>query len=295
MPGPGGGSHGGGGHGGGFGGGGFGGGHGGGYGRGPRGYGYGGYRGGWFWRPRFYYGGGCLGGLVGMLIAPFILLLLVVIIFAATFSTGFGALKNGGYVYYDEDTFQEYADAQYRAEFGSESAYEDKLLIVVLIDEDYREYDYIAWVGDDINSRIANMFGNDYTAFGNTIEANINLSGYRFSLDSNLAGTIRSMADQIENLGLSSSFTCSETHVENPSHLTNRTELDLNESTVNNALASFTDQTGIETVIVVENQVDVFGKTMPIFPILFMIVFTALAVFLIVRAVKAYKNKEENE
>ena len=74
--------------------------------------------GGWFHRPYYYGGGGCLGGLMGMLIAPIILIMIVVIGLVSIFGTAVANLSNGGQVYYNERDFQDYANQQYINEFG---------------------------------------------------------------------------------------------------------------------------------------------------------------------------------
>ena len=137
MAGPGGGSRGGGfgggSRGGGFGGG-SGGGSGGGFGGGSRGGGFGGYRGGYYHRPRYGYyrrplffgfgpryygGGGCLGGFLGALMAPLVLLLIVGVMMFAMVGSALTNVSNGGVISYDEAQFHAYADREYYKAFGN--------------------------------------------------------------------------------------------------------------------------------------------------------------------------------
>lgn len=263
MPGPGGGSRGGGGgRGGGF----SGGSRGGSFGGGPRsGPGPGGPRpggahpggmhmGGWHVRPRGVGvgGSGCCSWI-------FILIFILVLFSMFRSTGGVTVVYNDGY---DEAAFQDYADSQYAAEFGDSSAYEDHLLLVVLVDPtECYDYYYIAWVGDHIATDINYLFGGNDTELGQAMENCINQSSYRYSLDANLAQVMETMTDEIRALGLESSFKCSEDHLQVRSHLTNHSELDLTEATVEDALDAFTDATGISTVIVVEDMDDVFGTT----------------------------------
>ena len=163
-------------------------------------------------------------------------------------------------VSYDENTFQTYADTCYAAEFGNSTAYEDNILLVFLTDEECYDYYYIAWVGDHIATDINYLFGNNQTALGRVITANVNSQSYMYSLDSNLAAVVNRMATEIEAKSLSSSFTCKENHIQVESHLTNKTNLPMTEETLNAALKDFTDRTGIPLVIVVDDMTDVFGK-----------------------------------
>ena len=313
MPGPGGGSRGGG-----FGGGshgGFGGGHGGGFGGGSFGGGFGGphfggphgphrphyhrHYGGWHHRHYYGYGGGgCLGGFLGMLMAPFIMLLVALVFLFSVVGSSFSALSEGGRVIYDEAAFQDYANTQYAAAFGDSSAYEDNLLLVFLVNEESDGYYTIAWIGDNVKSEISNMFGDQSTAYGVAVLGNINSEYYAYSLDSNLATVMETMTAHVSRLGLESSFKKQSDHsVMTDPMLINSTSLALTKSTVEDALDEFTSATGIPTVIVVEDTEDVFGRGFTgedIGIIVISLGFIALAIFLIVKAFKEKKKFKEN-
>ena len=278
MPGPGGGSRGGGfgggSRGGGFGGsgGGFGGGsRGGGFGGGPRGYRRGPYGPRFFgfgprfhFGPRYYYGGGgCLGGLLGMLMAPIIVLLIVAVMFTSIIGTAITNVQSGGVVSYDEVAFQEYADVEYAKAFASSKQYESNLLIVFLANEQADGYYCIAWVGDNIRTEINQMFGDESTEFGRAMISSVNSEYYAYSLDTNLAQAMEIMTWRITDLGLESSFRTgkvSDTSI--ASHVVNYSQLKLTEKTVNEALVAFTAETEIPVVIVVDTMENVFGKNL---------------------------------
>lgn len=216
--------------------------------------------GGWGHRPRRYRGG-CCGGVFGSVV---MIILFVLVLLVSLFSSVFGNARmssQGGSVSYDEEKFQDYADSQYAAEFSGSTAYEDNLLIVFLVDEDNYSYHYIAWVGDHVATDINYMMGNEQTELGRAMSACINASSYKYSLDSNLAQVMETMTEEIQALGLESGFKCTEDHTQVQSHLTNHSALELNETTVNDALTAFTGATGIPAVIVVEDAQDVFGGT----------------------------------
>lgn len=211
-----------------------------------------------FYPRRRYRGGGCLSGMIGTILLPvlFVAMLVIYLIIpgdgGSTWSTTDG---------YNEEVFQDYADSQYAAEFGASSAYEDNLLITVLIDEEsYTNFYYIAWVGDHVAADINQMLGNNSTALGQAMMNCISETSYKYSLDSDLARVVETVTQKIQDLSLESSFSCNENHAQVQSHLTNHTALSMTEDTVNSALTAFTDATGIPVVIVVEDMVDVFGK-----------------------------------
>jgi len=308
MPGPGGGARGGGG-GRGFGGGGSrGGGFGGGFGGGGRGFGgphhhgphfhhrprfYGG-----FWGPRYYYGGGgCLGGLLGILIAPIILILFAGIILLSTFSSAFNSVITGGEIYYDENAFQTYADEQYAEHFGNFEDYEDALLIVFAVDaETCYDYAYIAWVGDHIDRDINYMFGSNGTKFGNAIASSaINSSSYKFSLDSGIAAVMDEMKDHIVALHLENNLTCKHEYTDFESHMVNKTELAVTPNTVNPALVSFTEATGIPVVVVIEDAEEMLPKNFDYMSVIIAVIFIVIAIVLIVKALKNRKSKDEDD
>ncbi len=291
MPGPGGGGHGGGGGrggaGGGFGGGHHGGGFGGGYHHGGPHMGH--HR--HYMRRR----GGCFGGLFSSFFA---IILVIILIIGGAFSfvgSSFSAITQGGVVSYNEETFEDYTDAQYAAEFGSSSAYEDNLLITFLVDEDYYSYYYIAWVGDHIATDINYMLGSNNTELGRAMSSCINESNYKYSLDSNLAQVINTMSNHITALELESSFTCSEEHEQVTSHLTNHSSMSLTEATVNDALTGFTEATGIPVVIVVEDMEDVFGKSIPISAIITALLTVAVVILVIVLVVNAFRRRRNQD
>lgn len=278
MPGPGGG-----GRGGGFGGGSFGGGG---------GFGGGGHRGYGYYRPYGFGFFGLGGGLLSIFLMPFILILFAAIILFTVVFGAFGSIAEGGVTDYQEKQFQDYADAEYYKAFGDSTAYEDNILLVFLTNEDADNYYCIAWVGDHIKPQINELFGNEQTALGTAMYQSINMNGYWYSLDSNLALAVSKMTDYVTAKGISS-FNCNEQHVQVDSKLINYGTFNLSEETVNSALEDFTAETGITMSIVVNDMNEVFGVdySSMIMGIIMVILFVGLAVFFIVKGVKNRKRR----
>ena len=278
MPGPGGGSRGGGGgfsgggRGGSFGGGGFSGGNrGGGFGGGPRPGGFGGphhhhhhHHGphfGWGWGHRHYHigGGGCLGPVAG---AIFVVIFLVFMLIYMLMPAGDGNANFGNE--YNEAAFQEAADRKYAEYFEYDSTYEDNILLYFLVEEECDQLYFIAWVGDNVNYDINELFGGNGSPLGNSVYNNVP-QYYAYSLDSNLAAIMNDMEEKIVAMDLDSSFKKNTTPA-SPSEsklvdLTYAGAPDLTAQTVNDALASFTEATGIRTVICVDYIDNVFGSS----------------------------------
>lgn len=293
MAGPGGGSRGGG-----FGGGSFGGGsRGGGFGGGGhRGGFHGGFYGGFGPRHhRHYYGGG---GLFNALMFPIFITIIITAMLISMLADGFGSILNGGRIVYDEKEFERYANNAYISEFGTSSATEDNILIVFLTNEEYDGYYTIAWVGENVQYKINESFGDQTTAFGSAMHSSINSEYYEFSLASNLAMAVSKMTGTVEGMGLTSSFITKKDHGNiTPSHVTNKSELALNEETVNVALREFTEKTEIPMVIVIDTVENVFGKSFSPTDIVIIIALLALAVgmiIFIIKTVRKYKAEKSS-
>ena len=277
MPGPGGGSRGGGGgfsgggRGGSFGGGGFSGGNrGGSFGGGPRPGGFGGHHHhhhhhhgpyfGWGFGPRRYYGGG--GGCSAAIFAPMIIALMLIFLFAYMLMPS-ESVENFGKEY-DEAAFQAAADVKYAEYFAPGATYEDNILLYFLVEEECEQIYFIAWVGDNIQYDINYLFGGNNSALGNSIYNNVP-QYYAYSLDSNIASVINDMESAIVSMSLDSSFkksTASASPRESKLvDLTHAGAPDLTADTVNTALASFTEATGIRTVVCVDYVDNVFGSS----------------------------------
>ena len=289
MPGPGGGARGGGFGGGsrGGGGGGFG---GGGHRGGPR------YYGGYGFGPRYYGGGSCLGGLLGMIFLPIILLVLVVAVLISSVTTTISVVANGGIVQYNADQFEKYANEEYAKAFGAAPSVlkDDHILLVFTTYENYDGYECIAWIGDNIETEINEMFGAEGSELYYAVRGSINENDYEESLDTDLAAIVDKMADEIDALRLKSNYRTEHDRTEAPeSKLVNYTDIEMNKEIVEAELKDFTDRTGISVAIVVDTGENVFGKTMPfqyIFTTILLVAVVVICVIWIVRAVKNKKN-----
>ena len=296
MPGPGGGARGGGfGRGGGFSGG-------GGFGRRP---GMGG-----FYRPYFPlfpffgfgYGGGCLGGFMGMMLLP-ILLVTIIASFGlnvfGSIGTSISNLASGGSIRVNDEEMADYCERQYATEFSAAKEYEDNILLVFLVYDNREDFYSMAYVGDNLKDEINNMFGGRYTEYGQGLIANLN-PNYEDSLSRNLSATVRGMSEKIKNLGAKAPFIVDKgSPGEYVSHVKNYSELDINNETVNTALEDFTKTTDIPIVIVIEDVGEVFEKSinpMDIVNVLLVVIMGAIVVFYIVRMIKSRKSsKIEND
>ena len=243
---------------------------------GPRYYGYG---------PYGYHGGGFSS------IFAIIFVVLFLAVWIALFVGG-GALDS--YIEYDENAIQDYANNQYNVAFGASDSYEDNILLVILVeDEEFYDYAYIAWVGDHIDTRITDMFGNENTQFGRAVAAHLAVNSYKYNLDTNIARLVGTMQGHVEGLGISS-FVCDETHEAQSLYLINNTQMQISEQAIKDAITEFTDSTGIPMTVVVGDLEDVFGRSGGVSALLPVIIIVLIVVLIIVFSSKKNKGGDPN-
>lgn len=232
-----------------------------------------------------------------MLILPVILLVVVTAVIFGTLSSSFGNVISGGQIRYDEPKFQTYANNRYSEIFGGNTAaYEDNVLVIVLTNEAADGYYAIAWVGDNLQDKVSDLFGAEGTAFYRVMQSSINQEYFAYSLDSNLARAMRAMADEVEALNLDSNFYRTYSHESSPaSHVVNYTALSVTENTVNIALEDFTDRTGIPAAIVVDTTENAFGKTIDTSDIITVVIASAVGIFAIVMIVRTIMKNRKND
>ncbi len=219
---------------------------------------------GWGWGPRVHIGGG--GCVTGLIVGLFVLFTVIYILMPAdTVIIGDEPVSAvpEGYVMYDESVMQDFANDNYKKHFGDYENYENNILLVFLTNEECDGYYTIAWVGDNVNYEINEMFG-EYTEYGRALNNHINSTYYAYSLDTDLAAVVKEMTGSITSLGLDSSFNTDTAEYEMPaSEVVNSTSLEMNTQAVNGALTEFTQQTGIPCVIVVDSAERVFQTAPP--------------------------------
>lgn len=238
------------------------------------------------------------GGFFSLLFLPILILLLAGVMIFHSLTMAFSDVLSGGQILYGESAAQDYADAQYREEFGDlygTNAYEDCLLLVVFTeDENYYEYAYLAWAGYNIPEKANKMLGNNTTALGTAMHDNV-AQFYKNSLGINLAYVMNELSRQMQAQNVDFSVLKSNNHGQVKSHLKNETGFAIDAQPADDALQAFTEATGIPTVIVVADAEEAFGRTIRATSIITVgvcLILVAVAVFMIVKRLKAYKNNK---
>ena len=165
---------------------------------------------------------------------------------------------------YSESLFQSYTNDKYQEIYGETTCYEDNILVVFLTTDANDGYYTIAWVGDNINYQITDMFGNEQTELGDAMSTSI--SDYHgYSLGSNLAQVVDKMTDNVTQLDLDSPYKSEgDRSSVADSKVYNYSNCEFTEDTVNASLKNFTDKTSVTFCIVVDNETTVFGgNTVP--------------------------------
>ena len=200
-------------------------------------------------------------------------------------------ISSGGSYRYDEDALQTYAAEQYDSIYGdNDMAYEDNIMILFLAEpEEGNVYAFCGWVGDNISTRVNDMFGGDGTRLDSAFASRIP-KNYKNSLSRDLSSVVDIMTSAV---GAGDHFIFDPLGSANPPALVNRSSLSVSEVTVGRSLASFYETTGISLSVVVADLDAVFEKGLNGSTIVMLIIGAALLVFaivLIVRAVKERKN-----
>lgn len=237
-------------------------------------------------RPRRH-GGGCS----SILVIPILIIFLLLFLFSAvtgnvTVEGHEAAITSGSKSYtYSEEDFQDFADREYRKAFGSADRYEGNILLAILTNDEADDYFALAWVGDDIDPEIREMFGG-YTELGDAMNRYVNGTYYAYSLDSDLAAVVQEMTTQVSPLSSSTPLSSGD------AYLVNYTDLDLSAETVDNALEEFREKTGIPMVIVVESLEKVFPVKLAFGSILNSGIMPVVLVILVIAGAVIVKKKK---
>ena len=220
-----------------------------------------------------------------MIVMPVIFILFALIMFFASFGSG-------GYVY-DVQAIEGYADACYHDAFhGKTEDYDGNILIIFLAEDDaYCNYEYYAWVGDNVDRDIQELFGGKGTLLGNTIESNFTRDSYQYSLGNDLSFVIETMEPYtLAELGSTAGTS------DYVSSVMNDTDIRVNETKVNEALNSFTQSTGIPIALAVADMEDVLPKDTGVdfMTLIFALVFAGAGVFMIVASVRTRRAYRKN-
>ncbi len=157
--------------------------------------------------------------------------------------------------------------------------------------ENNYDFDWYCCVGYHITGRVNEMFGGNETEFGFAMINSVDRQSYKNSLTRNLSDVVEKMQDKVTS-SVEDPLRCDETP-SNSSHINNKTSLNISNTVVDECLKSFTEETGIPMVIVVDEAEDVFGKYVPfsdIVRIVLSLIILGVAIVFIVRAVKRNKN-----
>lgn len=235
----------------------------------------------------------------GVYVSPFFFLLPLMVIVSmvsmlmASVPDVLDTLRYGGVVTYDEQAIRGYAEARYREEFSDSPTYEDHLLLVFLTAKDHKDFAYIAWAGNHIDERITMMLGNNSSALGKALESEISVDSYEKTLGGELAEAIRTLERRIEAKALDTSFTCKEAPSSMLSHCVDDSELALDTDTLDEALLSFGETTGITFVVTVDDMTDVFKTEIPWVSIAIFLGGTLLIGVLVCMTVSIMKNRKK--
>ncbi len=272
------------------------------------GYGGGGYHhhhhygGGFFFFPwhRPYYGG----GLFSLLFLPIIILVFALIFLVSSIVTLISVVSQGGIVIYDPVVFDNKATAAYEQYFDPKSeTYEDNLLIYFSTEEGYADYHGIGIAGNNLQREILYMF-DEGGSFEVALEKAFTGKNYDKSFDRNMYDVITDL--KIEASKLNSAFVDKpqEDTVKDPVLFVgdkNLTDFKTDEKGYTSegytyrGLKEFTEATGINVVMIIDDAESIFGRTIPASVIISGVISLGICIFAVVWIVKSVKAKKNAE
>lgn len=157
-----------------------------------------------------------------------------------------------------ERRLSDFASAQYNHAFSETDAYEDNLLLLLVVHEDRSDFSYMTWVGDHIGEETFAYLQGEGTWLDDMLSRQFQ-SNYTHSLSGDLHSALRELADQIDSVTTHGSHTCTEGRSDSPTYLRNLSRMELNEELIEGALDYFRQETLIPIVLVIAEADEVFG------------------------------------
>ena len=202
---------------------------------------------------------------------------------------------------YDANDFQDYCYEIYYDEFSSYGAKEDYLLLVIATEDyDYYDYYYMAFAGKHISPDVKNMLGDNYSELGRAFSTYINSTSYKYSLDGDIAAALDKVSNAVSKQ--SDIYTCEENHSQYQSRFENETSLNLDAEVLNSAVKSFTDETGIPMLLIVDDINNVYGVVHSVeayfelgFVAFMVLLFVGAGTLLLVKSIKDIKKNKSEE
>ena len=244
--------------------------------------------------PRYGYGFGFFpffgGGLLGILLLPFLLIFFAAILVLSVVLGAFGAIAEGGVIMHDSERVESFALTQYEEIFEAGDSYESNILLVFLVTEEYDNGEYMAIVGDDVEREVYMMFGGNGAALDNAMYQSINEESYKNQLGRGISDVLDIMAGHIKRGGYATELTAPAPK----EAFRNLSGMTIAPATVEKAVAEFSAETGIQIAIVVEDAADVLETSYTPMIVGFIIagVMIIVAVVLIVKGVKSRKKEK---
>ncbi len=220
----------------------------------------------------------------GCLASPLISGIIVVVLLLLLLTTAASVFNPNrdpnGNIIYDESAFQSYANEQYSAIFKDTEEYEQNILLVYTIYEGNDGFECIARVGDDVPTYINLMLT------GEAISQHLS-DYYENQFAKGVAMSIEELTAQLPQTSEDVDTSYSKVH--------NNSELSFNEGTINKALSEFTEKTGYNIAVVVEDGKDIFGISMDLTKIIGIVFMVILAVIIFIVISTTISNMRYNK
>ena len=171
-----------------------------------------------------------------------------------------------------EKKLQDYANTQYAAIFANSAAYENNILFLYVVHDNYKDLDAIAWAGDDVPYKTNLMLS------GKAISRHINNSYYTYQLSSGISMSISSICKNVDESTMNIPDRTYKTY--------NKSSLNVTTTNIDQSLKEFSDKTGHSVAVVIVDYEDVYGNPINWGVLLLVVVVGGAALIFIIRRTK---------
>jgi len=226
--------------------------------------------------------------LFGIILFPAFITLIAIFAFVLFLIPTVEVCKNGGNLVYNDSAAISFRDTKYNEYFYGTNE-KNGLLITFLIedvDSKYDQYFCISKTGENLADKVRNEFGNDQSSFGKAVLKEVD-DKYKESFSSDIVAIIAEMSKEITDHNLESHFKDGSIPADTSiSRVINHTPLAISKEDINDALKSFSSETDIPVVVVIDSIDRVFQRQLPYKDFLIMIVLLGVIGFCIYNTTK---------
>lgn len=232
-------------------------------------------------------------GLFSILSTPILVIVIALGIFAYNLVGTISAISNGGNIVVTQEAYDQHIANIEKAAISEGQDKNGTIILTFFYDVDTNTVTPDMKAGSNIMNEVTDLLSKS--------EAYDSVKTYESTFVSNLIAVLNKMATDIQGLELNSNFIKKYDPAKLPEatlvQLEGKSHVDDSAGTLDAAIKSFSEKTGIALIVSVDSSADVFGRSAPWKDILIEVALLAFAVYMIfniVKKVRAYKQIQED-